>query len=431
MHNSKKILLVEDSYFIAMVLGEFLKKNGYDIDTVTTGEGAIQKSCGQLPPDIILMDIELAGEMNGIDAAQIIIKHNEIPIIFLTANASDKVIDKIRNVNAYGFLEKGMDNTSLLATIEMALKLHAVKEEIKEKETILNAVINSVRDAIVMVDRNCRVTLWNPAAVQIFGYLREEMLGVDINNILVIDHEQYNSFKKKYLEYSTQKNINIESIIELKARHKTGNLIDIEISVSSLNINEDIYIVGIVRDIGERIRARKALEDLSMTDYLTNTYNRRYFIDKLENEIKRAKRTGKEFSLAMLDIDHFKNINDRYGHNTGDLVLKCIADLIKKRIRNIDCLARWGGEEFMILLTETPINNANVLLEELRQGISKICIPGVECFTGSFGAVGFTKEDTADTLLLKADNMMYEAKAAGRNCVKYLNGGNNDSIAYW
>ena len=87
MHNSKKILLVEDSYFIAMVLGEFLEKNGYDIDTVTTGEGAIQKSCSQLPPDIILMDIELAGEMNGIDAAQIIIKHNEIPIIFLTANA--------------------------------------------------------------------------------------------------------------------------------------------------------------------------------------------------------------------------------------------------------------------------------------------------------------------------------------------------------
>ncbi len=416
MQNSKSILLVEDSHFIAMVVGGFLKKYGYDIDTVVSGEEAVQKALGMLPPDLILMDIELAGKMNGIDAARTIIKHNEIPIIFLTANASDKVIDQIRNVNAYGFIEKGMDNAALLATIEMALKLHSVKEEIKEKESILNAVINSVQDAIIMIDNRGTVTLWNPAANQLFGYTRDEMLGKELHRLIVTNDSDYQEYKRNFNKHIV---INkYETTKEVKARHKAGHEFEVEVSISTLKINDDNYFVGIVRDISERIKAREALEKLSVTDFLTNTYNRRYFIEKLQDEIERAKRTGRGFSLAMLDIDKFKTINDRFGHNVGDLVLKRIAEMIKSRIRSIDCLARWGGEEFMILLVDTPIDKAHVLLEELRVGISRINIPGVDSFTGSFGAVGYNEGDTADILVQKADSMMYEAKASGRNCVR-------------
>lgn len=127
MHTGKKILLVEDSRFITAVVGDYLKKNGFEIDSVTTGEDAVEIVCGHSAWDLILMDIELAGEMNGIEAAKIINNHKELPIIFLTANASDTIINQIRNISAYGFIEKGMDNTALLATIEMALKLHDVK----------------------------------------------------------------------------------------------------------------------------------------------------------------------------------------------------------------------------------------------------------------------------------------------------------------
>ena len=140
----------------------------------------------------------------------------------------------------------------------------------------------------------------------------------------------------------------------------------------------------------------------------------------MEEEIERSKRTGNVFSIAMLDIDKFKTINDKYGHNTGDLVLQSITGYIKKRIRKVDCLARWGGEEFMILLADTPIVNSGVLLEELRLGISKINIPNIEGFTGSIGVVEYTPGDTADIMIQKADNMMYEAKKCGRNCIKYM-----------
>lgn len=417
MQVSKSILLVEDSHFIATFIGEFLGKNGYMVDNVTTGEEAVEIVYKAVPPNLILMDIELAGKMNGIEAARIIIKHKEIPIVFLTANASNKIIDQIRNVNAYGFIEKGMDITALLATIEMALKLHAVKEEIKEKESILNAVINSTRDALIMIDNLGAVTLWNPAAEQLFGYTKEEMLGKELHRLVVNDESDYQAYKMNI--NSNKITDNYETIKELKARHKNGHEIDVEISISALNINENNYFVGLVRDVSERVKAREALEKLSVTDFLTNTYNRRYFIKKLEEEIERSKRTGRDFSLAMLDIDWFKTINDRFGHNAGDHVLKSIADFIKNRIRSADCLARWGGEEFMILLTDTSITKAHGLLEELRQGISKISITGVDNFTGSFGAVGYTPDDTADTMVHKADNMMYEAKSAGRNCIRY------------
>jgi diguanylate cyclase (GGDEF)-like protein len=166
------------------------------------------------------------------------------------------------------------------------------------------------------------------------------------------------------------------------------------------------------------VSKERELRLLSVTDTLTKVYNRRYFIQKIEEELERAKRAGSKFSLIMLDIDHFKSINDRYGHHAGDLVLKSMVDMIKNRIRKIDTLARWGGEEFVILLPETAANKAAVVAEELRQHLSQMDIPGVDRVTVSFGVAGYCPGDTVDTLVNKADNMMYEAKAAGRNCVR-------------
>ncbi|HCX63492.1 diguanylate cyclase [Sedimentibacter sp.] len=415
MHTGKKILLVEDSRFITAVVGDYLKKNGFEIDSVTTGEDAVEIVCGHSAWDLILMDIELAGEMNGIEAAKIINNHKELPIIFLTANASDTIINQIRNISAYGFIEKGMDNTALLATIEMALKLHDVKSEIKQKESILNAVINSVQDGMIMTDDKGYVSLWNPAAVRLFGYTKDEMLGKELHELTVTD--DFESMNKNGIidDLFADKKVK-----ELKIKHKNGQVFDAEVSASTLKINDKDYFVGIFRDISDRIKAREELEKLSVTDYLTNTYNRRFFVTRLEEEIERSKRTGRVFSIAMLDIDRFKTINDKYGHSIGDLVLQSITDYIKKRIRKADCLARWGGEEFMILLADTPIVNSGVLLEDLRLGISKIEIPNVDRFTGSFGVVEYAPGDTADMMIQKADSMMYEAKKCGRNCIKYM-----------
>ncbi|WP_206707978.1 PAS domain S-box protein [Koleobacter methoxysyntrophicus] len=673
MQKSKKILLVEDSRLTAMVIAELLNKNGYETETAVTGEEALQKISGGFPPDLVLMDIELAGEMDGIDAARRILKSRDIPVVFLTANTSGEIIDKIKEVKAYGFVLKGTDKAALLSTVEMALKLHeanihagmferlfenslnelyifhpkslkfvavnraarknlgytieelntmtpldikpefdiesfrrllnplasgeqervmfetvhrrkdgslypveinlqffdyegeklclalvvdlterrAMEEELKEKEATLSAIMGSARDAIIMLDGRGNLIFWNPAAEQLFGYSREEALGKELHRLLVPDEHVYELYSQAFKHFQlTGEGNAVGKTMEVKARHKDGRELDVELSLSALRFRNEWHAVGIVRDISERKRLeeesrrkeeqfrlmlegipspawlvsrerriltqnkaaallfgtkvgdycwegihggeylldeyREAFEKngsplpgtkcyfchgdealvrnepvnsevgladkiwdtwwiplgediylhyaadvtkykkieeelrrLSITDVLTNAYNRRYFIQKLEEEIERSKRANRKFSLIMLDIDRFKSINDRFGHNAGDLVLRNTAKLIKNRTRKIDTLARWGGEEFVILLPDTTVKNAARLAEELRESLSRMDIPYVGHVTASFGVAGYCPGDTVDTLVQRADNHMYEAKAAGRNCVRY------------
>lgn len=546
-----------------------------------------------------------------------------------------------------------------------------MEEELRQREEMLSAITSVARDAIVMLDGQGNVTFWNPAAEQIFGYSREEILGKDLHLLMVPREEQYQAYKEAFQRFQqTGKGTLIGKTIELKAKHKDGRELQVEISLSALKLKGAWHAVGIARDISERRRLeeenrrkeerlllmlegipspawlvsrerrilaqnkaavalfgtkvgdycwqgihggqylpdeyreainktglplpgtkcyfclgdealdtnkamnsevkfgggvwdtwwvplgediylhyatditkykkmeedlkrreeyldllltsmpvgvitvdalshriedvnqeaaviigatpdeirgkicyeffscppgccpvkdlrqevdraervlrkadgthipvlktvrrlrtesgeklietfmdlteRKKMEEelrcLSITDCLTGAYNRRYFIHVLEQEIERARRTGQPFSLVMVDLDHFKSVNDRFGHAAGDLVLKSLVDMIKQRIRKIDCLARWGGEEFVILLPHTPVDKAAGLAEELRQRLSRMHIPGLGYVTASFGVAGYCPGDTVDTILKRADDRLYEAKAAGRNRVRW------------
>lgn len=184
-------------------------------------------------------------------------------------------------------------------------------------------------------------------------------------------------------------------------------------------VGEDIYLYY-ATNITKYKKIEEKLFWLSVTDELTNTYNRRYFIQRLEEEIERANRTKNKFSIIMLDIDHFKEINDNLGHNVGDAVLKkCTQEVFQNRIRRIDKLARWGGEEFVLLLPQTTLTNAINLAEDLRESLSKLEIENVGYVTASFGIAEFAPGDTVKTMIQKADERMYSAKAAGRNCIRY------------
>jgi len=170
-------------------------------------------------------------------------------------------------------------------------------------------------------------------------------------------------------------------------------------------------------DLTDRKRLEEELYRLSVTDHLTGAYNRRYFVEMLEREVERARRMGRPFSLIMFDLDRFKSINDRFGHAAGDRVLKSVVSTFKERLRRTDCLARWGGEEFVILLPETGVEGAAVLAEELRQRLSEMEIDGVGRVTASFGVTGYRSGDTVDAVTQRVDGALYRAKGNGRNCV--------------
>jgi diguanylate cyclase (GGDEF)-like protein len=160
---------------------------------------------------------------------------------------------------------------------------------------------------------------------------------------------------------------------------------------------------------------------LTTVDGLTQIFNRRYFLEQFEREVSRAKRYRRELSLMMFDIDHFKDINDSYGHLAGDYVLKQLATVIKGKIRREDILARYGGEEFVIILPEIDGGNAVIFAEKVRKIVEKAPFKFEDTrisVTISVGLGTLTESDDAASLIKRADEKLYEAKAAGRNCVR-------------
>ena len=165
-------------------------------------------------------------------------------------------------------------------------------------------------------------------------------------------------------------------------------------------------------------RVEEELRALSVTDSLTGIHNRRYFQERLKAELERAQRGGQDLAVIMLDIDHFKQINDRFGHAMGDLVLQSLCQRISHRLRRTDVFCRLGGEEFMVLCPGSNAGQAHSLALELWQGVRSVPVDGVGRVTASFGVAGWRPGEGADALLLRADSGVYAAKQGGRDRVE-------------
>jgi len=179
-------------------------------------------------------------------------------------------------------------------------------------------------------------------------------------------------------------------------------------------------IANVVAAAVQRKRDDDAIRVLATTDSLTGIANRREFSLMLDKEIDRVKRYGGTLSLVMYDIDHFKRVNDTFGHDVGDQVLKTLTGLVAGCIRTADFIARWGGEEFVVLTPQTDIEGAAALAEKLRLKVAGHPLEKVDGITISLGVAMFEPEDNATTLFNKVDNALYKAKENGRNRVETL-----------
>jgi len=179
-----------------------------------------------------------------------------------------------------------------------------------------------------------------------------------------------------------------------------------------------LRVTGMLIDISQRKELERQLHELATTDSLTGLLNRRAGTDKLTAEIERARRAGSALSLVLLDIDHFKQVNDHFGHDVGDRVLREVADLLRARIRKTDAAARWGGEEFALILPETGLDGADRFAGELLARMRGIRTPDGAPLSASFGVVALDADESASALVKRADRLMYRAKHAGRGRVE-------------
>ena len=296
-----------------------------------------------------------------------------------------------------------------------------IEEVISESSLRFNRILDNLFAYVALLDTNGVVQEVNKAPLDRAGYRRDDVVG------------QY-FYDAPWWNYDDQVREQLIDAINVAKQGKTsrydvvvkmGNdLVPIDFLIAPVH-DESGRIVGLLPtavDITERKHLEAELQRQAHLDYLTGLPNRRSFMDRGEVELSRTQRYANPLSILMLDIDHFKNINDTFGHQAGDLVLKSLAMTFQEVLRNVDIIGRLGGEEFAAVLPETDIVKATEVAERLREIIAagEVILPeGIKVrFTVSIGiAALLDKNSNIDMLLNEADKALYRAKQAGRNRV--------------
>lgn len=291
-------------------------------------------------------------------------------------------------------------------------------KHLSTSSTELATIFNASPDAILYVENDGTILKANTAAYKIFGYLENELLGLKVEMLVEPEirakHVKYRtSFTDK--EQSREMGDRKNQIIGLK---KDGTKVELNISIASKVIEGNNRSICVVKDITQH----KKLEQKAFNDHLTSISNRRHFDSILAKELKRFDREETPLSLLMIDIDDFKSLNDQFGHTAGDEALIAVAQFLQHHTREYDHLARWGGDEFVLLCPNLSANDALNKAERIKEEFLTINFPWHFDMSLSIGVATNHPSSpmTAKSFIEEADKAVYIAKDAGKNrCIHF------------
>lgn len=478
-----KILLLDDSKTQLNVLKINLVKCGFEVETAENAYDGYKKISSFIP-DVIVSDIVMPN-LDGYQFCRLLKNNEitkNIPVVLLTVLSGNKDRFWAKNAGAQAFVSKSEDFETIKKTIDDVLSKSTLSDKDKlnitnnlSKSASVNEQINKILSSLLMRStflnefRNlgehyaCEKLLAEKCFELFFTFLdydasviffnnsdesAKKVLYLDLKNINVPADVLDNLKQEFFFKMPNLKPYNTNDFICEIIKNSSGTRVENNIDSFKTSyilpfVSNGKLLGGVAFYSNEQIDYKsvefyddfekefKALlkmkflyaeaEYLSLTDSLTGLYNRRYFEYNLEREFLRAKRYKNNLSIAMLDIDFFKNVNDTYGHQYGDFVLKETAELLKKMFRKTDMLYRYGGEEIVIILPETSLENAFIPLERLREKISQheFVYEGISSHVTISCGISSMKDVFSDKkqIVEFADKALYNAKNAGRNRV--------------
>ncbi|MDX1294972.1 MAG: diguanylate cyclase, partial [Sulfurimonadaceae bacterium] len=289
------------------------------------------------------------------------------------------------------------------------------EKKARREVTRLSRAIEQIDDLVLITDRSGLIEYVNDAFVEHTGYEREEVYGKNARLLKSGEHDQ--PFYKGLWSTILSGNVFKGRVIN---RKKDGEIFYEQKTITPIKdkVGNIVTFVSTSKDITQTVEMEERLEQMAMTDKLTGINNRHRFEELYNQEIERVSRYESPVSMIMFDIDHFKKINDTYGHDVGDKVLKQIVRVVGNCIRKVDIFARWGGEEFLILCPETTVEDAMLLANKMRREIEDTEFETVGSVKASFGVSGFIHGENKENLFKRVDNALYMAKDKGRNRVE-------------
>ena len=452
---SARVLVVDDVMPNVKLLAAKLTREYFDVLTAYNGQQALELVKKE-SPDIVLLDVMMPG-MDGFEVCQRIRSDPatmHIPVVMVTA-LSD-ISDRVRGLEAGAddFLTKPVNDIALFARVRSLVRLKMMMDEWRLRETTsghfgmlsngVNLLSESTEKARVLVLEDSPLDL-----DKITETLKRD--GADVysaaNCAGALERALGEEFDLVIVSLTLLNEDGLRLCSQLRSHERTRQVPillmidegDLQRVAKGLELGANDYVIKPIdrNELQARVRTqvrRKRYQDrlranyeqslsLALTDSLTGVFNRRYVSAHLPRLLDRAADSNKPVSILMFDIDHFKRVNDTFGHDVGDEVLREVAVRSARNLRNFDLVARLGGEEFVVIMPDTDGESALMVAERLRQRIGdtpfQISAPvGEITVTVSVGvAVGGRVGDTVDTLIKRADEALYEAKRSGRNRV--------------
>lgn len=428
------ILYVEDENdvrdFTAKLLTSLLKKV-YVAQDGLEGLKIFEENKDDI--DLIVSDINMP-KMDGLSMCEAIKKiNNEIPLVITSAHNDTNFLRRSIEIGVNTYAMKPIDLYQLIESIikamepiilkrkliELNLSLESkIEQEISKIKSILDA-----QDNIIIVTNREKITNVNKKFLDFFGIK-------DFDKFISTKKDIFDFFQEEF-GFITKEQINKQEswIKYIKELHEIDRIVKIkginqEEKIFAINVdyydNKEDYYVFSLTDITKLKEKSNLLEYQASHDKLTGLFNRNRFDELYSKEIKRAKRYNNDLSIIIFDIDNFKMINDNYGHQIGDEVLKEMAKIILNNVREQDINVRWGGEEFLILLPQTNLLGASTVANKIRSSVeTNVFTSNSLCITASFGVTQLLENDDESSLIARSDKFLYEAKKSGKNKVVF------------
>jgi len=422
----KKILIADDEPVNLILMTKLLKEIGFDVLTAKDGQEALE-IIEFTTPDLVILDIMMP-KVDGLEVCKRI-KDNRnlsfIPVMIVSALDDHESKKKGMENGADEFLAKPVDKFELQTRIKTLLKIKRLYDDLKANQLFLRQVVDNLPHMIYVLDEHNKLVLVNKALADSFGRTVEQCLGKKYKDLYAKNMDKPEQSIQRMMDLSNAKIldkgikmfISDFSFTDINGNKKILQItkLPIEVPDKGKGILEVSVDVTKLKTIQEKLEdANRQLEIQAVSDSLTGLLNHKAIYEKLEDEIKRVKRYNCDLSVVMMDIDDFKVVNDTWGHQMGDRVLRRVSDIIMESIRDMDVAGRYGGEEFLIILPYTDIKGAMKLSERIKKEI------GMEEFgkdiriTISGGVASYNGESTL-TLVEKADINLYKAKQMGKN----------------
>ncbi len=466
------VLIVEDELITALDLEETLQRMGYRVVGIAdTGDLAIEMA-NQNRPEIVLMDITIRGAMDGITVAGLLRERFDLPIVYLTAHADPETLHRAARSGPFGYLIKPFEEHDLQMALTLASAKHSIERELRQAHARLNAtvatlerrngelqvfhtlaadlqlavtsagacaaIVEAVRQffpedsGMLMLQRSAdgqleSVFAWGPLIKSGSPFPANTCPALNGRQI-VIDSLIPICARCARAEQPT--NLEIACVPLTTAEQQVGVLVLGHQAVPHNPSDESVTLADRRRlasaladqaSLGlTNVLLRDALREQAVRDPLTGLFNRRYLDEALPRERARARRDRTPIGLVLIDIDHFKKINDTYGHGAGDTVLRSIGALLRASVRTSDIACRYGGEEFLLVLPTATAEATHQRAELICATLKQVRLEyGGEALPPITVSAGITllqpSDDGIDAALTRADNALYAAKAAGRD----------------